>query len=229
LKLVGFGCSFTYGSELIDPALEGVYHSNTESYTWDQHHVNTRYRESSVWLGQLAKRLNAACDNRAEPANSNFAIAQQVADYFINSRNPNEKIVVCVGWSERTRMSWYGKRWVHNGFANDEHDWSRSAREWVLNSNNASHDMFTQNAMLMVNSICNANNVQILQFNALGNHKSTTYPNYFLAGASMDSMLKRAMQDDPRLDLIASGGHPNVAGHEYFTIRLHDFAKERII
>jgi len=229
LKLVGFGCSFTYGSELIDPELEDVYHNDTESYTWDRHHANTRYRESNVWLGQLAKSLDATWDNRAEPANSNFAIAQQVADYFINLRNPNEKIVVCVGWSERTRMSWYGKRWVHNGFANDEHDWSRSAREWVLNSNNASHDMFTQNAMLMVNSICNANNVQILQFNALGNHKSTTYPNYFLGGASMDSMLKRAMQDDPRLDLVASGGHPNAAGHEYFTIRLHDFAKERII
>lgn len=218
MKLVGFGCSFTYGSELqssdIDPA---------------DYWANTRYRESNVWLGQLAKLLDATWDNRAEPANSNFAIAQQVADYFIKTRNPDEKIVVCVGWTERTRMSWYDDHWTHNGFANDKQGWTRSAKEWVLNSNSASDDMFTDNAKLLVNSICKAHGVPILQFNALGTHKPTTYPNYFIDGVSMDSMLKRAAQEDSRLDLVASGGHPNEAGHEYFTIRLHDFAKERII
>ena len=45
----------------------------------------------------------------------------------------------------------------------------------------------------------------------------------------MDSTLKRAEQEDSRLDLFASGGHPNQAGHEYFTKRLYLFAKERII
>jgi hypothetical protein len=45
----------------------------------------------------------------------------------------------------------------------------------------------------------------------------------------MQSVLKDVQQSDDRLNLFASGGHPNEAGHEYFTIRLHDFAKERII
>lgn len=218
MKLVGFGCSFTYGSELVDPEIGN-----------ELHHENTRYRERNVWLGRLANKLDVPWDNLAEPANSNFAIAQQVADYFLNTRNSNEKIVICIGWTARTRMSWYSDRWTHNGFAGGEHGWARSAREWVVNSNSASHDMFTHNAKLMVNSICSANNVPILQFNALGDHKSTNYPNYFIDGVSMDSMIKRAMQDDPRLDLVASDGHPNEAGHEYFTIRLHDFAKEHII
>ena len=75
MKLVGFGCSFTYGSELVDPDIDPADY-------W----ANTRYRESNVWLGQLAKLLGTAWDNRAEPANSNFAIAQQVADYFIKIR-----------------------------------------------------------------------------------------------------------------------------------------------
>ena len=218
MKLVGFGCSFTYGSELVNPDIDP-----------NDHWANTRYRESNVWLGQLAKLLDTTWDNRAEPANSNFAIAQQVADYFIKTRNPDEKLVVCVGWTERTRMSWYDDHWTHNGFANNKQGWTRSAKEWVLNSNSASHDMFTDNAKLLVNSICKAHGVPILQFNALSTHKSTTYPNYFIDGASMDSMLKRAVQEDSRLDLFASGGHPNELGHEYFTIRLHDFAKERII
>ena len=229
MKLVGFGCSFTYGSELVDPEIDGTFDEKSQSIVWDRHYANTRYREQHCWLGKLAKLLDATWDNRAEPANSNFAIAQQVADYFIKTRNPDEKIVVCVGWTERTRMSWYDDHWTHNGFANDKQGWTRSAKEWVLNSNSASHDMFTDNAKLLVNSICKAHGVPILQFNALGTHKPTTYPNYFIDGASMDSMLKRAVQEDSRLDLVASGGHPNELGHEYFTIRLHDFAKERII
>jgi len=229
VKLVGFGCSFTYGSELVDPEIDGTFDEKSQSIVWDRHYANTRYREQHCWLGKLAKLLDATWDNRAEPANSNFAIAQQVADYFIKTRNPDEKIVVCVGWTERTRMSWYDDHWTHNGFANDKQGWTRSAKEWVLNSNGASHDMFTDNAKLLINSICKAHGVPILQFNALGTHKPTTYPNYFIDGVSMDSMLKRAAQEDSRLDLVASGGHPNEAGHEYFTIRLHDFAKERII
>ena len=229
MKLVGFGCSFTYGSELVDPEIDGTFDEKSQSIVWDRHYANTRYREQHCWLGKLAKLLDATWDNRAEPANSNFAIAQQVADYFIKTRNSDEKIVVCVGWTERTRFSWYDDHWTHNGFANDKQGWTRSAKEWVLNSNSASHDMFTDNAKLLVNSICKAHGVPILQFNALGTHKPTTYPNYFIDGASMDSMLKRAVQEDSRLDLFASGGHPNELGHEYFTIRLHDFAKERII
>jgi len=226
MRLVGFGCSFTYGSELQSPDLDPADY-------WE----NSLYRESHVWLGLLADRLGSYYNNLAEPANSNFAIAHQVADYVLNYRNSNETIIICVAWTERTRMSWfgdsgkndYGDSWTHNGFAGDQHGWSKSAREWVINSTSKSHDMFTDNSKLFVNNLCQVHNIPILQFNALGNHKTTRYPNYFLDGITMESVLKDAQKSDDRLNLFASGGHPNEAGHEYFTIRLHDFAKERII
>jgi len=216
LKLVGFGCSFTYGSELqsqeIDPS---------------DHWANTRYRHENCWLGRLASRLGYGYDNLAEPANSNMAIAQQVANYFLNTRNPSEHIVICVAWTERTRFSWFDESWTHNGFVEDE--WSGSCKEWVIKSTNNSHDMWTNNAKLMVNSVCKAHGVPILQFNALGQHGVKKYDNYFINGSSMDSTLKRAEHEDSRLNLFATGGHPNEAGHEYFTKRLYLFAKERII
>lgn len=216
MKLVGFGCSFTYGSELqsqeIDPS---------------DHWANTRYRHENCWLGRLASRLDCHYDNLAEPANSNMAIAQQVSNYFLNIRNPSEHIVICVAWTERTRFSWYDKQWTHNGFVEDE--WTSSCKEWVIKSTNNSHDMWTNNAKLMVNSVCKAHGVPILQFNALGRHSVDKYDNYFINGSSMDSALKRAAQEDDRLNLFATGGHPNEQGHEYFTKRLYLFAKERII
>jgi hypothetical protein len=228
MKLVGFGCSFTYGSELVDPNV-GEKH----------HHANTRYRNNNVWLGRLANNLGCQFDNLAEPANSNFAIAQQVSSYFLNTYDSQDKIIVCIGWTEKTRMSWFGKHWTHNnglgfmwthnGFVDSKTGWTGSAKEWVLNSSDQSHQMYTDNAKFIVNSICKSMNIPVIQFNALGHHKATQYSNYFIDGNSMDGMLRRAMQEDNRLNFIAKDGHPNEAGHEYFTVRLTEFVKSNII
>lgn len=219
MKLVGFGCSFTYGSELVDPNID-----------IDNHHANTRYRNNNVWLGRLADNLGYQFDNLAEPANSNFAIAQQVSNYFLNTYDPNDKIIICIGWTSRARMSWYtNNTWTHNGFAGKEHGWAQSAREWVQMSDNESYDMYTESAKFIVNNICKSMGIPILQFNALGHHKASSYSNYYIDGNSMDSMLRRAMGEDNRLNLVAEGGHPNEQGHEYFTIRLTDFVKSHII
>ena len=216
MKLVGFGCSFTYGSELVNPDIDPADH-------W----ANTRYRESNVWLGQLAKLLDATFDNRAEPANSNYAIQYQFADWFNNTRNPNDRVVVCIAWSEPQRFSWLDETWTHNNTVRNDEKFLHSRKDWIIS--NVDHNYWTDAAKLFVNSVCKLNNIPILQFNALGIHKSTSYNNYFLDGLTMESVLKDAQRGDDRLDLFATGGHPNKVGHEYFTIRLHEFAKQRII
>ena len=180
-------------------------------------------------LRQLAKLYNCKYDNLAEPANSNHAIQHQVADYIRNRHDHNEQIVICVGWTSPERMSWYDDHWTHNGFVTSERGWVASAKEWVTRTNTKSHNMFTENAKLFVNSVCEYYKIPILQFNALGQHKTTYYKNYFADGYTMDSMLKRAEQEDSNKKLFAIGGHPNEQGHKYFTKRLHIFAKERII
>ena len=128
-------------------------------------------------------------------------------------------------------MSWYDDHWTHNGFVDRKHGWTQSAKEWVMRTGNnfQSHNMFTENAKLFVNSVCKNYNLPILQFNALGQHKTTVYENYYADGYTMDSMLKRAEQEDSNKILFANDGHPNEQGHKYFAKRLHLFAKERII
>ena len=216
MKLVGFGCSFTYGTELVNPDID-----------LNDHWANVRYRESNVWLGQLAELLDATWDNRAEPANSNYAIQYQFADWFNNNRDPDETVAVCIGWSEPQRFSWLDDSWVHNSTVRNDEKFLHSRKDWIIS--NVDHSYWTDAAKLFVNSVCKLHNIPMLQFNALGVHKSTQYDNYFLDGLTMESVLKDAQRGDSRLDLFASGGHPNEAGHEYFTIRLHDFAKDCII
>jgi len=219
VKLVGFGCSFTYGSELVNPELDfqGA----------EFHRRNTRYRESNVWLGQLAKRLNATWDNRAEPANSNYAIQYQFADWFNNNRNPSERVAVCVAWTDITRFSWLDDTWTHNGTVRNDEKFLHSRKDWI--TSDVDHNYWTDAAKLFVNSVCKLNNIPILQFNAIGVHSTTNYPGYFVDGSTMENILKQAQLEDDRKQLFASGGHPNEAGHFWFTKRLTLFAKEHIL
>lgn len=219
MKLVGFGCSFTYGSELIDPELDGVWDDTTQSYIWDRHYKNIPWRQSHCWLGLLAKYFNCEYDNKGEPANSNYAIQYQFADWFNNNRNPNEQVVVCVGWTEPARFSWLDDSWTHNGTVRNDEKFLHSRSEWI--KSNVDHNYWTDAAKLFVNAVCNQYSIPILQFNAIGKHSITKYNNYFLDGATMQGVLEK--------EHLAPGGHPNEAGHEWFTKRLYLFAKERII
>ena len=219
MKLVGFGCSFTYGSELVNPELDfqGA----------EFHRRNTRYRESNVWLGQLAKRLNATWDNRAEPANSNYAIQYQFADWFNNNRNPSERVAVCVAWTDIARFSWLDDTWTHNGTVRNDEKFLHSRKDWI--TSDVDHNYWTDAAKLFVNSVCKLNNIPILQFNAIGVHSTTNYSGYFIDGSTMEDVLKQAQSEDDRKQLFASGGHPSEVGHFWFTKRLTLFAKEHIL
>jgi len=208
VKLVGFGCSFTYGSELQSPDIDP-----------NDHWANNRYRNQHCWLGQLAKRFSAEMDNLAQPANSNYAIQYQVADYINNTWNRNEQIIICVAWTEPARFSWLDDVWTHNGTVRDDEKFLHSRSDWLKSS--VDHNYWTDAAKLNVNAVCKYYNIPILQFNAIGKHTTTQYPNYFLDGATMQSVLEP--------EHFASGGHPNELGHEWFTKRLYLFAKEHII
>ena len=211
MKLVGFGCSFTYGSELLEPG-----------GSWDQHHANTRYREANCWLGVLAEMWSATHNNRAEPANSNYAIQYQFAQWFA-TRDPNEPTVVCVAWTDPSRFSWLDDRWYHSGEIRNsgEQHFKESRKDWV--NSDVDNSVWTDSAKLFVNSVCTAHNIPILQFNALGEHGASQYTNYFGVINMRDFLVSEGT------DMLASGGHPNEKGHRYFTKRLYDFAKERII
>ena len=221
MKLVGFGCSFTYGSELLDPELAN---------SWDRHHENTPYREKHSWLGRLAEKLDASYINLAEPGASNYSIQEKFASYI---HNAEDNVIICVGWTSHLRNSWWSdreQRWIHDGFIRNENEtlFGASFKEWLLHSHKRCEQV-TLNAKLFVNSVCKLHSIPILQFNAIGAHATTNYPGYFVDGSTMEGILKQAQLEDVRKQLFASGGHPNEAGHFWFTKRLTLFAKEHIL
>jgi hypothetical protein len=204
MKLVGFGCSITFGSEL--------YHPDVNI---DDFHGNTKYREAHSWLGQLGSRFNcSSTDNLSQPANSNFAIGQQVANYFLTTTYDPE-VVICIGWTHQARMSWLsGKKWVHNGFI--DKIFSQSHKEWVANTNENDHLILSNNAKFAVNSMCASRGTRLIQFSACGSAAYNPYNLYYLNGTTMQEYLSKRGKELGR-NYFADGGHPNELGHAEFT------------
>jgi len=217
MKLVGFGCSFTYGSELLDPNLEN----------WDRNHENNLYRLEHCWLGKLAKKLNAEYDNLSEPGCSNYAISQIFYDWFVK-RDAALECMVCVAWTATDRMSWWDNGWVHDGFIRNEKEdrFKFSFKDWVAHPER--NKRTTDHAKMFVNSVCQINNIPLIQFDAIDNINVHEHPNFFMKGTSMQDCLKR---EGERLgkEFIAAGGHPNEQGHEYYVSLITEWIRGKKI
>ena len=209
------GCSFTYGSELLDPELD---------HSWDRHHENTPYREKYCWLGRLAERLSCKAINLSEPSCSNYAIQEKFADYIF--RTYTEDTIIAVGWTSHLRMSWWDedKSWIHDGNIryNAEELFNKTFKEWVTHSYKRCEHV-TRNAKMFINAVCDSKNIRLIQFDALSNSKSINN-NFHQKGRNMQDVLRA---EGNRLDkeFLAPEGHPNEAGHEYYAKLLHAWIK----
>ena len=81
-KIVGFGDSFVFGSELADN---------------DDGHRS--------WIGLSAQRLGVEYETRAVPGCGNENIARQVFTYFSN--NPTDSVVAVINWTWGARWDFY--------------------------------------------------------------------------------------------------------------------------
>ena len=222
MKLIGFGCSFTYGSELLTPELERILQQKLE---------NIKYRENTVWLGVLAKRLGLEADNYSQPACSNYAIQEIFAQWF-NKRDIQEPVTVVIGWTNHMRNSWWHQEqgWIHDGFIRNQGQelFKNSFKDWV-NYSKKRNEIITNNAKLFVNSVCKSHNIPIIQLNALSN---VTNP-YQLSNCHQgdQNMHDVLLLEGKRLNknFLADGGHPNESGHEHYVEMLYSWIKAKNI
>ena len=233
MHIVGIGCSFTYGSELVAP-----------NASWDQHHENIEYREKHVWLGQLAQHYDATYDNRGQPSGSNMYIWQTVCDYIQQNPTPREDLVIAIAWTNIDRMSWYhdlAQRWVHSGFVrfNDKPHpvdacFRNSVVEWIKHS--LGHQRRWDVSLRMsTNALLEQYGARYVQFNALspvkGYEKDQSpipYPqfaNTFMGNNNMHDWLRSQHGDG----VFAGGEHPNERGHQLFVEQLIPYIDAKIL
>jgi hypothetical protein len=123
-KIVGFGDSWMYGDELLDPVL--LAQDSTAHTCFDQ---NTVYRERHCFLGQLGAHYNVPTENFGIPGGS-LTSTQWTYQWWLDHETvPLNECLVLVGLTNSNRITHYNPNHVH--YSNDP-PWNKFVHSsWV--------------------------------------------------------------------------------------------------
>ena len=223
-KIVGFGDSWMYGDELLDPALLAA---DSEAHCcWVQ---NTNYREQHCFLGRLGQHYNVPTENFGIPGGSLRSSIWTYLWWLQHEPDPTNCLVL-VGLTEADRETFYNPTHVH--YSNDP-PWNKFVHStWVeYGSSVIDQDWRTMVKQHMVLSACSglrklnyleavhffngqaASGISLLQFHTMPPPVDTVIPSMIMP----DHYWTIYFRDHPgnqNRELIKSGGHPNEKGHE---------------
>lgn len=115
-KIVGFGDSWMYGDELLDPDLVRIDPTAHPCYTQNQ-----EYRESHCFLGLLGEHYKVPTENFGIPGGSLQSEIWTLMYWLEHEPNPAECLVL-VGHTDNDRMSLWNPEHIH--YANDP-EWNK--------------------------------------------------------------------------------------------------------
>jgi len=175
-KIVGFGDSWMYGDELLDPELSKLIPEAHSCYT-----QNTEYRESHCFLGLLGTHYNVPTENFGIPGGSLTSTQWSFQWWMDHETLPLDQCLVLVGLTNSFRISHYNPNHVH--FSNDP-SWNKFVHSAWIDSNDPQTALFQnmlkqqialtvcteweqlnyQNSLLFFDGISARFNLKLLQF-----------------------------------------------------------------
>jgi hypothetical protein len=232
-KIVGFGDSWVWGDELIDPVL----HDHP-----DVHPVlveNTNYRESRCFLGLLGKHYDLPVENFGIAGGSLQSTIWTYLWWLDHEQLDPAECLVLVGLTEAHRETFYNPNhvsygndppwnrfvhsaWVHSGANNISSQWATMVKNhMVLTSCNELQSLNYRQSVTFFEGQHNSLSNNVLQFNTIHPPMSTSAASLIWPNIGLRSLV----DDKP---LLAKHGHPNEAGHA--VIRDHLITEiERVI
>jgi hypothetical protein len=217
-KIVGFGDSWVWGDELLDPALD--QYPNIHPVV----NENTPYREKNCFLGLLGQHYNVPVENYGWPGGSNQSSLWCYLWWIQQEQVPADCLIL-VAHPDPWRTSFYNPN--HVGYSGDP-PWNKFMHlSWLVSDiPTISHEWKTLGKLYSVLSDCvqlrdltyqqsvmffegqNYINKNILQFNIMKSYKSIPSSNLIWPESSLMALL------DKKTNVLASGGHPNENGHK---------------
>ena len=225
-KIVGFGDSWMYGDELLDPDLKRI---DPDAHTcWAQ---NTGYREKHCFLGGLADHYNIAFENFGIPGGSLDSTQWTYLWWLDHEPNP-ENCLVLIFLTESNRASFYNPNhvhysndppwnkfvhstWVHFGSSVIGPEFTDMIKRYLVLTECASlWDLRYRQAVLFFDGQRARTGIPTLMFNtmppvrAIPNVACLVWPDFAW------TVYFRDHPDNRYRELIMPGGHPNEKGHE---------------
>ena len=230
-KIVGFGDSWTYGDELLDPLLADKPNVH---FCWDQ---NTPYRLSNCFLGQLGQHYGVPTENFGIPGGS-LQSTVWTFQWWLDHEPCPEQCLVLVGLTNSDRISHYNPNHVH--YSNDP-PWNKFVhsswvnfgstvvstefadlikRQLVLTNCPDLYRLNYQQTVLMFDGVAARRNIPMIQFNVMPESRKIDHaPTLILPNFSLVTWF-RDMPENRNREMIKPDGHPNEAGHTLIRDRL---------
>lgn len=227
-KIVGFGDSWMWGDELLDPGLQDHVHAHPVLME------NTAYREQHCFLGQLGQHYAVDTENFGIAGGSLQSSIWTYLWWMAHETVPLEECLVLVALTDSNRHTFYNPG--HVSYANDP-PWNRFVHSaWVHSGNSSIGDAWQQMVKLhMTLTDCAESHslnyrqsvlffqgqrerVQnLLQFNSISPTVPMTESSLIWPGTSLSGLIAQ----EPNADtMLAAHGHPNEHGHEWIAKHL---------
>jgi hypothetical protein len=185
MRLLVAGDSWTYGSEIRDPALSP---SVTD---WDR--ANDHYRIPRIWPTKLGKLINAKeVVNLSYPASSNDRIVRVTKDWlienYLHDKRPTDDLFLVVGFTSPERKDFYYKDHDTNSWVTIWPMWEPNYRQHALK---AFHKIYVKhmwnleeyvnryvNQILDLQNLCNLHGIKYLFFQGFYQHANLMINNW---------------------------------------------------
>lgn len=224
-KLVFFGDSWCYGSELLDPALieKGYDRSLTETRMWRE---NTPYREKYRFSDIVASTLDLECENYSEPGNSLIGMRANLIDWVTTETDFSDTVCIFAN-THYNRYSFYDNafaQWRHSPWLDDAENFNQHyvwKPHLVFSACRELNEYTLLDFTITSKSICNARGMEAYYapvFQPVDDPNCTPFT------------LKQWVEIEERNGHdVWQGDHPNELGHKLIAKHLIKFLKERKI
>jgi len=229
-NLVSFGCSWTRGDELLDPALEG---KGIEPFQKE----NDAYRTSHAFPGLVANHYGWTYEDISWNGGSLQSMLWNF-NYWLDHSTPEHiaESLVIVGLTDESRMSWYNTNYLQSK-RTGQHDAHRYVHSiWIekdfdirgeegrmdhwrdlhklhygLSDCNDWRETNYGTIVRAFDGIAARNNISMLQFNVLTRQHKLKVPTLIESSSALEMLVIR---DKPRKNpLFLPKKHPNEKGH----------------
>ena len=230
-KIVGFGDSWMYGDELLDPEL--IRQSPNAHTCWYQ---NDQYRTTHNFLGLLGQHYSVPIENFGIPGGS-MQSSIWTFQWWLDHEPDPESCLIMVGHTDSDRLSFYNPD--HRSFSNDP-PWNRFVHSsWVeYGSDVVPKDFRTmikqqlvltncpelsrlnyQQTVQLFDGVAARKNLNVMQFHVMPAEVEMDLPTVIWPGFSTTRWFRDHPGNQQR-ELIMPNGHPNEIGHQMIAKKL---------
>ena len=236
-RVIAFGDSWTYGDELVDPALR---HLNEEEFR-DHYDSNKPWRLANCYAGLVANHYGVELDNMAFPGSS-LESMRWTLQWLIKNGQDLQDTLWLVGLTDSSRQSWFNPlheislkdppwnrhmhgTWLTQPNPDIDDNWFKLQKLWVGMSYHREWSEFNfQQTINLFDHAAITTKATVLQFSVLENNWSVQVPTLLYPGMNWRDILRDKKKSEG-VEPFAAGGHPNEKGHEIISKHLIEHIK----